>query len=58
MIQGSTKRYFSTGYKSTIMNLMTMTYPVLEYQGLDFLNYLPNFSNRQNLKQSLKNFNN
>ena len=33
---------------------MRMTYPALKYQVLDFFNYLPNFSNRLNLKQSLK----
>ena len=37
------------------MNLMTMTYPALEHEALDFVDYLPNFSKRWNLKQNLKN---
>ena len=27
-----------------MMNLMTMTYPALEHEALDFFDYLPNFS--------------
>ena len=36
MIEGSTEIYFLTDYNSTIMNLMTMTYPVLQHQALDY----------------------
>ena len=46
MIQCSTKRHFLAEYNSTIMNLMTMTYPALEHEAPDFFNYLPNFSKR------------
>ena len=40
------------------MNLMTMTYPALEHEALDFFDYLPNFSKTWNLKRNLKTFNN
>ena len=37
---------------------MTVTYPALEHESLDFFDYLPDFSKTSNLKQNLKTVNN
>ena len=52
------KTFLNRMYYSSIINLMTMTYPAPEHETLDFFDYLPDFSKTWNLKQNLKTFDN